>query len=244
MSGTDESVDAPREELRKLGYVEGRNIAYEYRWAAGRQERVQDLADELMRLKVDLGVTLIEQAVGTPEGIEAAFAAMKRQRTQALVVATSPFITSQLKLIGTLAAAQRLPVIYYTGIFADAGGLMYYGATQVEMHRKAATYGDRILKGAKHADLPVEEPTKYELIVNMKAAKALGLTIPKAVLLRGSDDRIGSAILGSPRGDLYQNRSELRRRLSPYYSHAGRLARDAAVECALQSSRPLFQDSP
>ena len=61
---------------------------------------------------------------------------------------------------------------------------MYDGATQVEMHRKAATYGDRILKGAKHADLPVEEPTKYELIVNMKAAKALGLTIPKAVLLR------------------------------------------------------------
>ena len=129
----------------------------------------------------------IHQEVDTPDAIKAAFAAMKRQRAQALVVATSPFITSQLELIANLAAAQRLPLIYNTSINAAAGGLMYYGATQIEMHRKAVTYVDRILKGAKPADLPVEEPTKYDLVINQKAAKALGLTIPQAVLLRADE---------------------------------------------------------
>jgi putative ABC transport system substrate-binding protein len=134
-----------------------------------------------------LGVTLIHQEVGTPDGIEAAFAAMQRQRAQALVVSTGPFLSSQIKLIANLAAAQHLPLIYNAGINADAGGLMYYGATITEMHRKAATYVDRILKGAKPADLPVEEPTKYVLVVNLKAAKALGLIIPQAVLLRADE---------------------------------------------------------
>ena len=103
------------------------------------------------------------------------------------MVSTAPFITSQFKLIANLAAAQRLPVIYNTSINADARGLMFYDATQTEMHRQAATYVDRILKGAKPADLPVEEPTKYELIINLNVAKALGLTIPQAVLLRADE---------------------------------------------------------
>ena len=131
-----------------------------------------------------MGLTLIHQEVGTPDGIKAAVAAMQRQRAQALVVSTGPFITSQFKLIANLAAVQRLPVIYNTGINVGAGGLMYYGAFQTEMHRKAATYVDRILTGAKPADLPVEEPTKYELTINLKAAKVLGLTIPQSVLLQ------------------------------------------------------------
>jgi putative ABC transport system substrate-binding protein len=146
-----------------------------------------EFAEQTRAAAKKLGLTLIHQEVGTVDGIEVAFAAMKRQRVQALVVATGPFITSQLKLIASLAAAQRLPVIYNTGIYVDAGGLVYYGATQVEMHRKAAAYVDRIFKGAKPADLPVEEPTSYGLVINLKAAKALGLTIPKAVLLRADE---------------------------------------------------------
>ena len=281
-AGPDETVDALRETLTKLGYVEGRNISYEYRWSAGRDERLPQLADELVRARVDvivartgsvamaakratstipivievagdpvgmgliaslarpggnvtgvsqnateldgkrlqllrevvpkatrvamlvwdksatkaafigqmraaakqMNITLLSQEVSGPEGFEAAFAAMQRERAQGLVVQTSGPLIANAKRVADLAARHRLAAMYQNRFWMDAGGLIYYGASSTEMHRQAASYVDRILKGAKPADLPVEEPTQYELVVNLKTARALGLTIPQAVLLR------------------------------------------------------------
>jgi putative ABC transport system substrate-binding protein len=88
------------------------------------------------------------------------------------------------KEIGDLAASNRLPLVAHLREFADAGGLMTYGPNVLELHRRAATYVDKILKGAKPGDLPVEQPTKFDLVINLKTAKALGLTIPQSLLLR------------------------------------------------------------
>ena len=99
----------------------------------------------------------------------------------------TPFTNVNRKGIVELAAQQRLPAIYQSSNWMDVGGLMFYGANSIELHRHAATYVDRILKGARPADLPVEEPTKYELVINLKTAKALGVTIPQAVLLQANE---------------------------------------------------------
>jgi putative ABC transport system substrate-binding protein len=95
---------------------------------------------------------------------------------------------AQRKQIAELAVEHRLPAIYYRSDFVEEGGLMSYGASQADLDRRAATYVDKILKGAKPSDLPVEQPTKFELIINLKAAKQIGLTIPPAVLARA--DRV------------------------------------------------------
>ena len=100
----------------------------------------------------------------------------------------APSLFSQRKQLAELAAKSRLPAIYYTREFVEAGGLMYYGANTPDLFRRAATYVDKILKGAKPADLPVEQPTKFEFIINLKAAKQIGLTIPPNVLARA--DRV------------------------------------------------------
>jgi putative tryptophan/tyrosine transport system substrate-binding protein len=99
------------------------------------------------------------------------------------VVQTSGLFIAHAKRIADLATKQRLAAIYQNRFWMDAGGLLYYGASSTDMHRQAATYVDRILKGARPADLPVEEPTKYELVINLKTAKALGLPIPQSMLL-------------------------------------------------------------
>jgi putative ABC transport system substrate-binding protein len=116
--------------------------------------------------------------------IDRAFAAMTGERTEALTVIMDPVFVSNLTRIATLAADNHLPSISAYREYAEAGGLMAYSASISERGRRTATYVDRILKGAKPGDLPVEQPTKFELVINLKTAKALGLTIPPSVLGR------------------------------------------------------------
>jgi putative ABC transport system substrate-binding protein len=279
-------LEAFRQGLRELGYVEGQTITIEYRFAEGRPERLPALAAELVRLKVDVIVTgapsapeaaklatstipivfagagdavavglvaslarpggnitglaamapevvgkqlellkevalkvsrvavlqnpsnpshpfVLRQAEGaaralglqlqilearTPAEIDAAFAAMRSQRAGGVLVLRDALFLTQRTQIAALAAKSRLPTVYGFREQAEAGGLMAYGASVPLIYRRAATYVDKILKGAKPADLPVEQPTKFELVVNLKTAKGLGLTIPQSILVRA--DRV------------------------------------------------------
>ena len=275
-------VQAFRQGLRELGYVEGKNIVLEYRWAEGRNERLPDLAAELVRLKVDVLITagptdnraakeatntipivmaqdndpvgnglvaslarpggnitglatltpeltgkrleLLKESVpklsrvavlGTSsqpgntqalretelaasalgvhlqylevrglEDIETAFRAASKGRAEAILMLASYVFNSHRKQIVDLARKSQLPAIYRTSEFVEDGGLMTYGVSITDLYRRAATYVDKILKGAKPADLPVEQPTKFEFIINLRAAKQIGLTIPPNVLVR------------------------------------------------------------
>ena len=272
--------------LHDLGWVEGKNITIEYRYAEGQSDRLPDLAADLVRLKVDvivasappdalaaqkatraipivlanagepvamglveslarpggnitglspmnvelvgkrlellreilpklsrvavlwnpqgpgspfywkeiqlparqLGIQLHSLEVRSPNDFDQAFEAATRARAGALFVAPDPVIVTNLRRIAGLAAKSRLPSIFHFPEFADAGGLVTYAADRADMFRRAATYVDKILKGAKPGDLPVDQATKFELVINMKTAKALGITIPQSVLVRA--DRV------------------------------------------------------
>jgi putative ABC transport system substrate-binding protein len=284
-SGLNEWDEAFRQALRELGYVEGRNLTIEYRWAAGKEERLPELAAELVRLKVDIivtattpgiaaakratstipivmaavadpvgsglvaglarpggnvtgmtlmstelagkrlqlvrellpkatrvavlahhgtsatrlfieqmraaaqqtGVQLVVQEVSAAEDLPGAFGAMQRERAQAVIVQVNPLTSDHRKRVAELAAQHLLPAMYEVRGPVEAGGLICYGPSIVEMYRRAAFYVDKILKGAKPADLPVEQPTKFELIINLKTAKALGLTIPESLRFRADE---------------------------------------------------------
>ncbi len=275
-------IEAFRQGLRALGYVEGKNIIIEWRWAEGKPERLPDLAAELVRFKVDIIVTAgpaatgpakeatstipivmaqdsdpvqsgfvaslarpggnitglstlapevsgkrlellkeiipklsrvavlgistrpgnaqslkeVELAAGTfkvqvqyldvldVKEIETAFRAATKGRAEAVLVLQSPFFNSQRKQIVDLAIKNRLPVNFPQNEYVEEGGLMSYAPNYADLFRRAATYVDKILKGAKPADLPVEQPKKFEFIINLKAAKQIGLTIPPNVLAR------------------------------------------------------------
>jgi putative ABC transport system substrate-binding protein len=272
-------LDHLRQGLRDLGYVEGRNIVIEFRWAEGDYERLPALAKELVSLNLDLIVSaggppaaraakaatttvpivflsgrVVELGIVSnlarpagnltgfdmfPEGldgkrlallketlpkavrvavlwnpamtegdkrleiaakalrvtlrflearhpgeIETALAAIARERSDALLVASDPMFTSEARRIIRWTAEARLPTMYPLRSFAEGGGLMGYSADLAAIYRRAATYVDKILKGAKPGDLPVEQPTKFEFVINLKTAKALGLTIPRSVLLQ------------------------------------------------------------
>jgi putative ABC transport system substrate-binding protein len=151
--------EAFRQGLRDLGYVEGSNVVIEYRSAEGKLERLPALAAELVALKVDVIVT--SAYPGT--------LAAKNAR------------------LAELAAKSHRPAVYELKDHAEAGGLMAYGPSIPDMDRRAATYVDKILKGAKPGDLPVEQPTEFQLVINLKTAKALGLTIPPSLLRRADE---------------------------------------------------------
>jgi putative ABC transport system substrate-binding protein len=119
-----------------------------------------------------------------PNDIATGFQAANKGRADAMLVLGGPVTTSQRGLIAELAAKSRLPAIYPQSDYMDAGGLMFYGVSINDLFRRAATYVDKILKGARPADIPVERPTKFEFIINLKAAKQIGLTIPPNVLVR------------------------------------------------------------
>jgi putative ABC transport system substrate-binding protein len=275
------NLEALRSGLRELGYVEGRNITIEARWADGRSERLPQLAGELVRLPVDvlctagtpassaakhatstipivfanvafpdqtglvasyprpggnitgvafigpeygkrlellkevrpklsrvaliynpenpasvlalqetqrwatpLGVRLEPHTFRGPHDFENVFGAIAGKRPDALMTTADPLIASYRTRIVDFAAKNRLLSMYPGQEFVDAGGLMFYGGSIPEMYRRAAVYVDRILKGAKPADLPVEQPIKFDMVINLKTAKALGLTIPQSLLVR------------------------------------------------------------
>ena len=279
-------VEAFRQSLRKLGYVEGKNIFIEWRSADGKLDRLPALAAELVHLKVDIIVTggrsatrAAKEATSTipivmtqdsdpvangfvaslarpggnitglptlapelsgkqlelmketipklsrvavfgsstspgnaqslrevelaarafkvqlqyldvldPNYIETAFRAASNGRADGVLVLNSPVFASRQTQVVDLAVKSRLPAIYWRSDFVEAGGLMSYGASQNDLDRRAAAYVDKILKGTKPADLPVEQPTKFELVINLKTAKQIGVTIPQKVLARA--DRV------------------------------------------------------
>ena len=146
--------------------------------------------DTLKRAEVaarDLSVPLQFVEARAPADFAKAFSDMSRERAGALAVLGSNMFVSERRRLVDLAAEKRLPAVYSARELVDAGGLMSYGANLADLNRRAATYVDRILKGTKPADLPVEQPTKFELIINLKTAKALGLTIPQSVLGRADE---------------------------------------------------------
>lgn len=128
-------------------------------------------------------VTILPAEARTAQKIEQAFARMKRENAGAVIVLNHAIYIAQARQIAELAAKNRLPSVAFNREYAEAGGLMSYGSSNSDSYRRAATYVVKILKGAKPADLPVEQPTKFELIINRKTAKALGLTIPQSLLI-------------------------------------------------------------
>jgi putative ABC transport system substrate-binding protein len=140
--------------------------------------------EEMQRAAQAMGLGLHPFQVSTEDGIEDAFTKMNKAPVQALIVLTDPILFSQRKRTVELASRTRLPAMYFFQGFAEDGGLISYGPSDGDLYRRAAGYVDRILKGAKPGDLPIEQPTKFELYVNMKAARLLGLTIPESVLAR------------------------------------------------------------
>jgi putative ABC transport system substrate-binding protein len=276
-------LKAFRQGLHELGYVEGQNLAVEYRYAEGLLERNPNLVAELVRLKVDIivttagpqslaakqatttipivftqvsdpvaegiivslarpggnvtglsqagpelagkrlellretfpkisrvaillrtagsqasvarfketevaakgmGVRLQSLEVGSSDDLEGAFRAAKTERAGALIVIQTAFINTHRARIVELAAKSRLPTMFDEKTHVESGGLMSYGPSFFDLHRRAATYVDKILKGTKPADLPVEQPTKFEFVINLKTAKQIGVTIPPNVLAR------------------------------------------------------------
>jgi putative ABC transport system substrate-binding protein len=137
---------------------------------------------EIAARSLDLRLQFLE--VRSSNDFENAFRAAGKARAEALITIRTPLINDQRKRVADLAVKSRLPAIYDVREYIDAGGLMSYGTVLAELHRRAATYVDKILKGAKPADLPVEQPTKFEFIINLKVAKQIGLTIPPNVLAR------------------------------------------------------------
>ena len=274
--------EAFRQGLRDLGWVEGKNIRIEYRYANGRNDRLPELIAELLRLQVDIIVTavtndalaaknatrtipIVMAAAGDPvatgiveslarpsgnitglsqmnpelvgkrlellkeivpklsrvavlwnpedrismlswkeiqlparklgvelhslevrssSGLDKAFEDTIKARAGALAITPNPVFVTNLKRIADFAAKNRLPSIFHLREFADAGGLVAYGVDRSDLFRRAATYVDKILKGAKPGDLPIEQPTKFELVINLKTAEALGVKIPQQLLLR------------------------------------------------------------
>jgi putative ABC transport system substrate-binding protein len=142
---------------------------------------------EVERAARSLGIQPQLIDVRRPEDLPPAFDEAAKQRAEALIVGLDGVTQGNLQLIAELAAKQRLPSIYGAKEYANFGGLITYGASELHMYHQAATFVDKIFKGAKPADLAVEQPTKFELVINLKTAKALGLTIPQSLLLRADE---------------------------------------------------------
>jgi putative ABC transport system substrate-binding protein len=147
---------------------------------AAMQERIKTWEAAARALGMQLQVV---EARG-PEHFDRGFADMARARAGALTVVSTPVFDTQPRRLVELAARHRLPAVYTFKAFVDAGGLMSYGPDISDLYRRAATYVDKILKGARPGDLPVEQPTKFELVINLRTARALGLTIPPSLLAR------------------------------------------------------------
>jgi putative ABC transport system substrate-binding protein len=134
-----------------------------------------------------LGIEIRRVGLLGVEDLDRIFATLRRDRVGAVRIQSDPVTDQWCGRIAELAIKHRLPTMFDMRLYVEAGGLMSYGPSLADIHRRAATYVDKILKGAKPADLPVEQPTKFELVINLKTAKALGLTIPQSVLVRADE---------------------------------------------------------
>jgi ABC-type uncharacterized transport system substrate-binding protein len=168
-SAASEWVAAFVQRLRELGWIENRTVAIDYRWAEGREERFAEVADEFVRLKVDVIVTS-----GTPQVLAA------KQATSVIPII---FATAGDPVGNNLVT----PTMYESRDYVEAGGLMSYGVNFPDLFRRAADYVDKILRGTKPGNIPVEQPTKFDLIINLTTAKVLGLAIPETFLLRANE---------------------------------------------------------
>ena len=131
-----------------------------------------------------LGIALLSVPLKRAEELEPAFAGMAQDRANGVVVFPNSITSSNGKQIADLAIKHRMPGVYAASELAEAGGLLSYGPLYADNYRRAAAFVDKVLKGAKPADMPVEQPTKFEMVVNMKTAKTLGITIPNSILVR------------------------------------------------------------
>ena len=145
---------------------------------------VRELKEVLPAAARGLGLTIQPWEVRDADGFQKVFAALNKERPDGLYVLGGPLMATNQKRTVGFALKSRLPSMYYLRGAVDAGGLMYYGADLSDSYRRVAYYVDRILKGAKPADLPVEQPTKFELVINLKTAKQIGVTIPQSMLYR------------------------------------------------------------
>jgi putative ABC transport system substrate-binding protein len=171
-----------RLELLKQTIPRLADVAVLYNPAAPGSER--EVKEDLPVAARALGLTVRSWEIRPPDGFEQVFAALNKQRPDGLYVTSGPQMGANRKRFADFALKSRLPSTNPTRQFVDVGGLMYYGADLADSYRRVATYVDKILKGAKPADLPVEQPTKFEMVINLKTAKQIGLTIPPNVLAR------------------------------------------------------------
>ncbi|PYN73043.1 MAG: ABC transporter substrate-binding protein [Candidatus Rokuibacteriota bacterium] len=177
-------LDGKRLELLKEAFPKVSRVAVLFDPGSAAQEGIGTLRDTRMAAEA-LGVKLLSLELRGPNpDLGGAFRTATSERVGALLVAPGPATELHRKRVVDLAAKSRLPAMYGSNEFVDLGGLMSYGPSQPDLFRRAATHVDKLLKGAKPADLPVEQPTKFELVINLKTAKALGLTIPPSVLGR------------------------------------------------------------
>jgi putative ABC transport system substrate-binding protein len=151
--------------------------------ATWRPEHVRRIQDAVR----PLGVQVQSAEVAEPADLDAIFARIVRQNADGVLVLPESLVFAHRERIAALARQHRLPMISAVAQFAHAGGLLAYGASLEGLYRRAAFYADRLLRGAKPADLPVEQPSRFELVINLKTAKALGLTIPQSVLMRATE---------------------------------------------------------
>jgi putative tryptophan/tyrosine transport system substrate-binding protein len=189
LSIIEEDLSGKRVDILKETFPKMTRMAYLWHplavsYSAADTTSVNPSYDQVKKATKTAGVQLLSYKVGTLAEIERAFADMPKVRPDALLVLQSPLMTLNSKKIVELALKQRLPGMYPTRQFAEESGLMAYGPLIGDLYRRAATYVDKILKGTKPADLPVEQPTKFEFVINLNTAKQIGLNIPQSVLFR------------------------------------------------------------
>ena len=167
--------------------MEGQNLVVERRSADSRPERLPGLAAELLRLNVDMILASGEQTTVVLLKATSTIPVVQRQRADGLIVEGNGITSRHVRLIMQFMARRRLPAAGHSRAFAQAGGLVGYGADVPANFRRASIYADKILNGAKPADLPVEQPSKFELVINVKTAKSLAVTIPSSLLVRANE---------------------------------------------------------
>ncbi|HEY6999883.1 MAG TPA: ABC transporter substrate-binding protein [Candidatus Binatia bacterium] len=193
LSIIEEDLSGKRLEILKEAFPKITRLAYLWNpmavsYSAAGTTSGNPSYDEAEKITKTVGVQLLPYKIRSLAEIEKAFADMPKARPQALLVLQSPVMTLNSKRIVELALEQHLPGMYPSNQFAQEGGLIAYGPVIADLYRRAATYVDKILKGANPAELPIEQPTKFELVINLKAAKQIGVTIPANVLARA--DRV------------------------------------------------------